>query len=120
MIERTTEDSKGKRTTETVYGVSTHNPKQYGAAEILQLNRGHWLIESLHCIRDEFFQEDRSRIRTGSGPQVMATFRNLAISLMRNRGVKNVSAAAKLFNADKRELWKFLGVIPASVRFSTS
>ncbi len=39
-------------------------------------NRGHW-------VRDVTWDEDRSTVRTGSGPQVLATLRNLAISLLR-------------------------------------
>lgn len=117
-IERTRENSKGKKNTEIVYGVSTHNPKEYGPKEILEINRKHWSIESIHCIRDEFYQEDRSRIRKGNGPQVMATFRNLAISLMHNRGVTNIAESAKTFCADKKALWKFLSVIPGNVRLS--
>ena len=118
-IERTRQKPDGKPIShEIVYGVSTHNPKEYGPAEILKLNRGHWVVESIHCIRDEIYQEDRSRIRSESGPQVMATLRNLAITLMHNRGVKNISATVKLFWADKKSLWQFLGVIPGNIRLS--
>jgi hypothetical protein len=36
-------------------------------------------------VRDVLFDEDRSQVRTGAGPRVMATLRNLAISLLRLR-----------------------------------
>jgi hypothetical protein len=53
---------------------------------LLALNRGHWEIENrLHWVRDVTFAEDHSQIRTGSGPQMMAMLRNLAISLVRLR-----------------------------------
>ncbi|WP_342343924.1 transposase [Actinomyces succiniciruminis] len=46
--------------------------------------QGHWSIENrLHWVRDVTYDEDRHQLRTGSGPQVMATLRNLAISLIR-------------------------------------
>ncbi len=46
--------------------------------------RGHWGIENrVHWIRDVTYDEDRHQLRTGSGPQVMAILRNLAISLIR-------------------------------------
>jgi len=34
--------------------------------------------------------EDRSQIRTGSGPQVMATLRNIAIGLIRRMKLPNI------------------------------
>ena len=46
--------------------------------------QGHWGIENrLHWVRDVVFDEDRHQLRTGNGPKVMATLRNLAISLIR-------------------------------------
>jgi predicted transposase YbfD/YdcC len=51
---------------------------------LLELNRGHWAIEnSLHYVRDVTFAEDLSQIRTKTAPHVMASLRNLAISLLR-------------------------------------
>ena len=44
--------------------------------------RGHWRIEALHWIRTVSFGEDLFQgPRTGSGPAVMATLRNFAVSL---------------------------------------
>ena len=41
--------------------------------------RGHWGIENrLHWVRDVVFDENRHQLRTGNGPKVMATLRNLA------------------------------------------
>jgi predicted transposase YbfD/YdcC len=58
--------------------------------------RGHWQIENaLHWVRDVAFAEDRSRIRTGHGPQVMASLRNLVISILRLLGVTNIAAALR-------------------------
>ena len=34
-------------------------------------------------VRDVTFDEDRSQVRTAGGPQVMATLRNTAVSLIR-------------------------------------
>ena len=40
--------------------------------------RGHWHIEDrLHWVRDMDYDEDRSRVRTASGPRVMAALRIL-------------------------------------------
>lgn len=57
---------------------------------------GHWMIENrLHWIRDVDFNEDRSQIHTGSGPQVMATLRNTAIGLLRLAGHTNIATARR-------------------------
>jgi hypothetical protein len=41
------------------------------------------------------FDEDRSQVRTGNGPQVMATLRNTAISLHRLAGATNIAEALR-------------------------
>jgi predicted transposase YbfD/YdcC len=46
-------------------------------AEVPAQLRGHWQIEALHHLRDVSYGEDASQIRTGSGPQAMATLRIL-------------------------------------------
>jgi hypothetical protein len=67
-----------------VYLITSLKPEQASAARLLELNRGHWEIENRwHWVRDVTFGEDHSQVRTGSGPRMMATLRNLAISLVR-------------------------------------
>jgi len=39
------------------------------------------------------YDEDRSQIRTGTGPQVMAALRNAAIGALRATGITNIAAA---------------------------
>ncbi len=84
-IERITELSKsGKIRHEVVYVITSLSPEKASAQRLLSLNRGHWEIENrLHWVRDFAFAEDLSQVRTGVGPRVMATLRNLAISLIR-------------------------------------
>jgi hypothetical protein len=41
------------------------------------------------------YDEDRSQIRTASGPRVMATLRNLAISILRLTGHACIAAALR-------------------------
>jgi len=77
------------------YGV-TSLPEGTSPARLLSLVRGHWRIEnSLHWVRDVTFDEDRSQVRTGTGPRVMATLRNLAIGLLRVRGCANIAQALR-------------------------
>lgn len=70
----------------------TQAPPQTVAGSI----RGHWTIEDrLHYVRDLTIDEDRSRVRTGTGAEVMATLRNLAISLLRLAGWDNIAQATR-------------------------
>jgi len=56
--------------------------------------RGHWEIENkLHWVRGVTYQEDKSLVRAGNAPRVMATLRSLAISLLRLDGHANIAAA---------------------------
>jgi len=46
-------------------------------------------------VRDVTFAEDLSQVRTGHGPAVMATLRNLAISLHRAAGATSMATACR-------------------------
>ena len=82
----------GKTHRETVYGVTSLRPEQADARQIGELVRGHWEIENrLHWVRDVTFDEDRSQVRTGSGPRTMTSLRNFAISCLRVAGYVNIA-----------------------------
>ncbi|WP_233188383.1 ISAs1 family transposase [Actinomyces qiguomingii] len=73
-----------RRTTEVVYLVCSVPMQDAQPEQVAAWIQGHWSIENrLHWVRDVIYDEDRHQLRTGSGPQVMATLRNLAISLIR-------------------------------------
>ena len=58
------------------------------------VTKGHWSIESLHWVRDVTFNEDRSQVRTGTLPRILATLRNFAIGIIRHATYRSVSIAA--------------------------
>jgi predicted transposase YbfD/YdcC len=87
---------KGRWRTETVYAITDLGPHEARPDELAAWVRGHWQIENgLHWVRDVTYAEDLSQIRTGAGPQVMASLRNLAISLHRLAGATNIAAALR-------------------------
>jgi len=87
--------------TETVYAVTDLPAEQARPHQLATWLRGHWSIENrLHWVRDVTLGEDLSQIRTGNGPQVMATLRNLAISLHRLTGATNIAHAIRHHAAD--------------------
>jgi hypothetical protein len=70
--------------------------KQATSAELAAIIRGHWTIEDrLHWVRDMTFDEDRSQTRTASGPRIMASLRNLAITILRLAGATSIAAALR-------------------------
>jgi predicted transposase YbfD/YdcC len=89
---RRTVTKKGKKTVEVVYLITSD--RVAGPATLAAWVRGHWHIENrLHWVRDVTYQEDQSLVRTGNAPRVMASLRNLAISLLRLDGHANIAAA---------------------------
>jgi hypothetical protein len=69
-----------------------------------------WGIENrLHWVRDVTMGEDANRARSGSGPQVLATLRNLAISRLRLDEVTNIAAALRRNAARVGDLIASLG-----------
>jgi hypothetical protein len=82
--------------TEVVVGITSLPRERAGAQRLLGLTRGHWGIENgLHGVRDGTLREDASRIRKGSGPQVMAILRNIAIFVFERMGHKSAASATR-------------------------
>ncbi len=89
-----------KRSTrrELAYAVTSLPPAEADPQRLLGLWRGHWGIENrVHWVRDVTFDEDRSQVRAGSAPQVMAALRNLTISVIRLAGETNIAAALRRY-----------------------
>jgi len=83
------------------------------ADEILQASIDHWSIEnSSHWVRDETFGEDRSRIRKGHAPEIMATLRNLSIGVIRLAGANNIAEGVRYFAWGRRSrAFRAIGVL---------
>ncbi|MGH3593895.1 MAG: ISAs1 family transposase [Pseudonocardiaceae bacterium] len=104
---RRTVTTKGKKTVEIVYLITSD--RMADAATLAAWIRGHWHIENkLHWVRDVTYQEDKSLVRTGNAPRVMATLRSLAISLLRLDGHTNIAAANRHHARDPQRTLKLL------------
>ena len=87
---------KGRWSRETCYAVTSLTITQASHAQHAAIIRGHWGIEDrLHRVRDMDFGEDRSQVRTGSGPRIMASLRNLVITILRLTGAAGIAAALR-------------------------
>ena len=101
----------GKRRQEIVYGVTSLSPAEANPARLLGLCRQHWHIENKsHWVRDVTFDEDRSQVRCGSIPQVMAALRNVTIGLLRCSGETNIAAACRRFAAQPESALALIGI----------
>ena len=85
LIERESIEKKsGEYSHDIAYGITSRTPQQADAQRVLSINRGHWTIEnSCHYILDWNFDEDRSRIRTGYGPENISRLRRFAIGAIK-------------------------------------
>jgi predicted transposase YbfD/YdcC len=85
---------------EEAYAITSLDRERASAEQLLKLWREHWHIENkLHYVRDVTFKEDKSQVRTGKIPQVMAALRNAAIGLIRMSGATNIAAACRRYAA---------------------
>jgi predicted transposase YbfD/YdcC len=74
----------GERRCETVLGITSRRPQEASPQQVLAINRGHWSIESVHHIIDWNYDEDRSRIRTGFGPENITRLRRFAVGILKS------------------------------------
>lgn len=73
---------QGKKSTETVYLISSLTLEALDARGWLRLKRGYWVIESrLHQALDVSLDEDRSRVRHANAALVLGLFRRLVVSV---------------------------------------
>ena len=95
IVERESFTLAGVRTSvETRYYVTDLASADASIGHLFRLVHGHWSIESLHWVRDVTFDEDRSQVRTGTLPRILATLRNLAIGIIRHATYRSVNIAA--------------------------
>lgn len=109
-IERKSMDKKtGKLSEEIAYGITSRTPDQADARRILETNRGHWSIEnSCHYIIDWNYDEDRSRIRTGNGPENVTRLRRFTVGLIKSKGVSNVAQKMRQLHRSARLVFDYL------------
>lgn len=108
-VERTTLFTKsGKSRHEVAYGITSVGDEP---GRILALNRGHWEIENrLHWVRDVTFDEDRCQIRKGNGAHIMASIRNLVISLIRRLRFRYIPQATRYFSGHMEDVLRIVGL----------
>lgn len=96
---------KGKTTVQVVYGITSLSREQADAARLLDLVRQHWQIENgSHYRRDVTLGEDRSRVRKGAAPEILAGLRNSLIYLVKDVAPDLATAIRRLGNCVSQAL----------------
>ena len=96
-------DQPKRFTTGTVYAITNLRVHQARPAQLAAWIRRHWHIENqIHWVRDVTYDEDRSQIRTGTGPQVIAA--------LRTAGATNIAAANRHHARDSTRPLALLGI----------
>ena len=93
---------------EIVHAVTSLDTGRASAADLARIARGQRGIESVHWLRDTAYAEDANTGYAGNGPQVMATLRNLAISLPYLAGVKEVTRTLQAIARDRTRMLDYL------------
>jgi predicted transposase YbfD/YdcC len=111
-VERTTTFKKTqKQRKDVVYGITSLSKEEADPESLLNLLRCHWHIENKsHWVRDVTFDEDRSQVRCGDIPQVMAAMRNTVIGIIRWLGYTNIAAACRYFAAQPWDALEAIGI----------
>lgn len=110
-IEREITDKKsGETSLEIAYGVTSRSVSDISPQKILHTVRKHWSVEVSHYIIDWIYDEDRSTIRTGHGPENMTRLRRFAIGLVKSKGVKNISKKMRQLNKNTHSVLTYLKI----------
>jgi predicted transposase YbfD/YdcC len=120
VIERGSIEKKtGEQTCELAYGITSRPPDQSDPQRVLKTNRGHWSIKnSCHYIIDWNYDEDRSRIRTGHGPENITRLRRFAIGVIKSKGVRSVAQKMRELTQNVRLVFDYLRMTKNSCTFS--
>ena len=110
VIQRESTNKKtGELSCDIAYGITSRTPEQADPQQLLAINRGHWSIEnSCHYILDWNYDEDRSRIRTGYGPENITRLRRFAISIIKSKAVRSVPQKMRQLIGNVRLVFDYL------------
>jgi predicted transposase YbfD/YdcC len=110
LIERQVLKKKtGQLTRELAYGITSRPACEASPQRLLEINRGHWVIENrCHYVIDWNFDEDRSRIRCGHGPENVSRLRRFAVSLIYSKPGRKVAETLRRLNRTVRTVFDYL------------
>ena len=124
LIEREVFHKKsGHQSTEIAVGLTSQTKAQANPERVLAANRGHWTIENrCHYVIDWNFDEDRSRIRKGYGPENVTRLHRFAVGVLTLFSDGKTSIAEKMnrLNRNTRLVFDYLRMTKNSTRQSSA
>ena len=110
LVERQVIEKKtGEYSREIADGLTSRTPQEASPRRVLQVNRGHWAIENgCHYVLDGNYDEDRSRIRVGHGPENITRLRRFAIGVIKSRGARSVAQKMRQLTRNVRWVFDYL------------
>ena len=103
--------SQGLRKQQVRYGITSLPAAVSDAARLATLKRAHWQVENgLHYVKDVTLGEDASQTHVGNAADVFAMVRNIAISLLRRAGHRDIAAQLRRYSACPHEALTLLGL----------
>jgi predicted transposase YbfD/YdcC len=118
-IERESIEKKtGVQSREIALGITSRTPPEASPQRVLAVNRGHWSIESVHYIIDWNYDEDRSRIRTGFGPENITRLRRFAVGILKSfqKPAQSIAAMMRKLSFRTRLVFDYLRMTQNSIR----
>jgi len=86
---------------EVEFGITSLSRKKASPAQLLEIRRTHWGIETgLHYRRDVTLNEDAARMTIGNTGIIMASINNLVLALIRQAKFYNAAQARRWFAAN--------------------
>jgi predicted transposase YbfD/YdcC len=124
LIEREVLHKKNGRTSfEIAVGLTSQSPTRANPQQVLDANRGHWTIENrCHYVIDWNYDEDRSRIRKGFGPENVTRLRRFAVGILSlmAAGKSSISETMAKLNRNTRLVFDYLRMTKNSIPHATA
>lgn len=103
--------AKGVSKQQVRYGITSLPADVGNAARPAIVKRGHWQVENgLHYVRDVTPGEDASQTHVGNAADVFAMVWNIAISLIRVAGHRDIEAQLQRYSGCLHEALALLGI----------
>lgn len=88
----------GNKSVEYAYAITSLSEHHASPKRLLELNRAHWGVESMHWVKDTLLNEDASTIRTKNAPEAIASIRNMKLYFIKHLGMTPKQGHEFLFN----------------------
>jgi predicted transposase YbfD/YdcC len=98
VLRKKTPTATPRWTRESAYLLTSLPAQAASAADLAQMIRGHWLVESLHWTRDTLWDEDKHTARSGHGPVNLACLRNTAVTRLHQTGHHDLQPTTRACN----------------------